>query len=69
MNRRLALKVFKLDKETSFNVNYLNKSPHALTGTWDYIFSNSLAIGLYLLLPFDHKLLNQCALTEYDSRE
>ena len=52
MNRRLALKVFIIDKETSGLVIIKNKSlvPWRALG---FIFNNHQAIGLYLL----HNLL------------
>ena len=48
MNRRLALKVFIIDKETSGLVIIKNKS---LVPWWalGFIFNNHQAIGLYLL--------------------
>ena len=51
MNRRLALKVFKIDKETSGLVIIKNKS---LVPWWalGFIFNNHQAIGLYLLLKW-----------------
>ena len=49
MNRRLALTVFIIDKETSGKWIIKNKSPRALMGTRDFIFNNPLAISLYLL--------------------
>ena len=49
MNRWLALKVFKIDKETSGLVIIKNKSlmPWRALG---FILNNHQAIGLYLLL-------------------
>ena len=49
MNRRLALKVFIIDKETSGLVIIKNKSLVPLRAL-GFIFNNHQAIGLYLLL-------------------
>ena len=54
MNRRLALKVFIIDKETSGLVIIKNKSlvPWRALG---FIFNNNQAIGLYLLQKRFHR--------------